>query len=474
MTERSRENTATISRIQIIDGLNTILGESGLLKDNDVRSRSESWASSRSCRALAIARPRDTEQLSRMLTFCNKYQVSVVAYGGGTGLVEGAIAGPDEILLSLERMRHIGEIDTTTRTVIVEAGVTLQQLQEAVAGHDLVFPLDLGARGSCTIGGNIATNAGGNRVIRFGMIREMVLGLEVVLADGTIISSLNRMLKNNSGYDVKQMFIGSEGTLGIVTRASLRLREQWLSQNAALLAIEKFSDVLRLLKLVDSKLGGGLSAFEVMWSDFYRVVTQKQEHKRPPLAEGYPYYVLVEALGGDMESDSQRFEAMMADIFEAGVIADAVIATSSAQIQSFWHIRDGVEHLFSLGPIYMFDVSLPISCMEGYVYDVREKLLQEWPGHHCIVWGHLGDSNLHLWITTGQENTENQKKVECMVYDPLVEIGGSVSAEHGIGLEKKDYLSMTRSPPEISIMRQLKKTMDPKNILNPGRIFDMH
>lgn len=473
MIKSVQKSAVSLSDSRIVGELRLILGPSGLLTGDDVRSRSESWASPQSCQAMAVALPNDTAQLSEVLSFCNRHEIGVVAYGGGTGLVEGAVAVTGEILLSLERMRRIGDIDTTTRTVMVEAGVTLQQLQEAVAQHDLVFPLDLGARGSCTIGGNIATNAGGNRVIRFGMIREMVLGLEAVLADGTVVSSLNRMLKNNAGYDLKQLFIGSEGTLGIVTKATLRLREQWRSQNAALLAIENFSDVLRLLKLVDSKLGGGLSAFEVMWSEFYNVVTQKQEQERPPLPGVYPYYVLVEALGGDLESDSQRFEAMMVDIFEAGVIADAVIATSSAQIQRFWHIRDGVEHLFSLGPIFMFDVSLPISNMEEYVAEVKEELHLKWPEHHCIVWGHLGDSNLHLWITTGHNSAEDQSRVESIVYDPLVDIGGSVSAEHGIGLEKKGYLGMTRTGTEIAIMRQLKRTLDPQNTLNPGRIFDI-
>lgn len=473
MTEFAQETSVETAKSRLLDGLNDILGPSGLLTGDEVSGRSESWASHRSCRAMAIVRPAHTEQLSRTLAFCHEHQVGVVAYGGGTGLVEGAVAGPDEILCSLERMRRIGEIDPITRTVVVEAGVTLQELQEAVEDHDLVFPLDLGARGSATIGGNIATNAGGNRVIRFGMIREMVLGLEAVLADGTVVSSLNRMLKNNAGYDVKQFFIGSEGTLGIVTKATLRLREQWRSQNAALLAIESFSDVLRLLKLVDSKLGGGLSAFEVMWCDFYEVVTEKQKQGSAPLPSGYPYYVLVEALGGDMESDSQRFEAMMVDIFEAGIIADAVIATSSTQIQSFWHIRDGVEHLLSLGPIFMFDVSLPISKMEDYVQGVKDELHRNWPDHHCIVWGHLGDSNLHLWITTGSDSAEDRKLVEGIVYQPLIGIGGSISAEHGIGLEKKDYLSMTRTGPEIAIMRQLKQTLDPQNILNPDRIFDI-
>jgi FAD/FMN-containing dehydrogenase len=472
MISNARETSSGVFNSRMLDELHEVLGSSGLLTGEDVSNRNESWASHNPCRALAIVRPANTDQLSKVLALCHQHQIAVVPYGGGTGLVEGAVAGPDEILLSLERMRTIGEIDATTRTVTVDAGVTLQQLQDAVEEEGLEFPLDLGARGSATIGGNIATNAGGNRVIRFGMIREMILGLEAVLADGTVVTSLNRMLKNNAGYDLKQLFIGSEGTLGIVTRATLRLREKWQSQNAALLAVESFADVLHLLKLIDSKLGGGLSAFEVMWREFYNIVTEKKEGA-VPLPRGHSYYVLVEALGGDVVSDSQRFEAMLAEIFETGFIADAVIATSAAQTRSFWEIRDGVEYLLSLGPIIMFDVSLPVSDMEGYVAEVRHRLSETWPDHHCIVWGHLGDSNLHLWITTGDASASDRKRVEEIVYSPLSSIGGSVSAEHGIGLEKRDYLSLTRSETEIALMRQLKKTLDPLGILNPGRIFNM-
>lgn len=453
-----------------LDELLGILGPNGLLQGDDVRARSEGWASTESCRALAIARPVTTDEVAGVMAICHRRGVGVVPFGGGTGLVEGAIAASDELLLSLERMRKM-TIDPVMRTATVEAGITLEQLQDAAAAHDLIFPLDLGARGSATIGGNIATNAGGNRVIRFGMMREMVLGIEAVLADGTVISSLNRMLKNNAGYDLKQLFIGSEGTLGIVTRATLRLRENWRSQNAAFLSLTAFSDVLKLLKLVDGRLGGGLSAFEVMWRDFYDYVTAPDGGVSAPLRRGASYYVLVEALGGDMDSDSQRFEAMLADIFETGVINDAVIATSSAQVQSFWRVRDSVERLLDLGPMLMFDVSLPISEMETYVAGVRKDLTACWPKHSCVVWGHLGDSNLHLWITVHSTTAEDRARVEDMVYAPLAAIGGSISAEHGIGREKLAYLSLTRNASEIALMRRFKATLDPDGILNRGKVL---
>lgn len=466
-----RQARPALGESAVLDELRAILGPNGLLEGDDVQARSEGWSSARSCQAAAIARPATTNEVAATMAVCHRHGVGVVPLGGGTGLVEGAIAAPDEVILSLERMRKMA-IDPVMRIATVEAGATLQQVQDAAAADDLVFPLDLGARGSATIGGNIATNAGGNRVIRFGMMREMVLGLEAVLADGTVISSLNRLLKNNAGYDLKQLFIGSEGTLGIVTRATLRLREKWRSQNAAFLSLAAFTDVLKLLKLVDGRLGGGLSAFEVMWREFYDCVTEPESGIAAPLRRGAPYYVLIEALGGDIESDSQRFEAMLADIFETGVITDAVIATSTAQVQSFWRVRDGVERLFDLGPILMFDVSLPISEMETYVAGVRETLAERWPEHSCVVWGHIGDSNLHLWITVHSSAVEDRASVEEIVYAPLAAIGGSVSAEHGIGREKRAYLSLTRNAAEIALMRRFKDALDPTGILNRGKVLD--
>ncbi|MEX2494569.1 MAG: FAD-binding oxidoreductase [Woeseia sp.] len=451
--------------------LGSLLDPAGLLTGADVRVRGVGWASLGSCQAMAIARPANTEEVVAILEICRRHVVSVVPLGGGTGLVEGAVAAEHELLLSLERMRSEPQIDPMTRTAVVDAGVTLEQLQNAADAHNLVFPLDLGARGSATIGGNIATNAGGNRVIRFGMMREMVLGLEVVLADGTLLSSLNRMLKNNAGYDLKQLFIGSEGTLGVITRACLRLREKWRSQNAALLSLTSFDNVLKLLKFTDARLGGSLSAFEAMWGGFYDTVTAPHNGIPAPLDRGQPYYVLIEALGGDSPGDRERFETLLAEIYDSGVLQDAAVAESLIQTMSFWQIRDAVEKLLELGPMIMFDVSLPISAMEEYVAGVRERLAARWPDHRCIVWGHLGDSNLHLWITVHSSDPGDRAQVEEIVYAPLHEVGGSISAEHGIGLEKRAYLSLTRTDPEISLMRLLKQTLDPEGILNPGKVI---
>jgi FAD/FMN-containing dehydrogenase len=391
--------------------------------------------------------------------------------GGGTGLVGGAIASPDEILLSTERLRRIEEIDPIGRTAIVQAGVTLKTLQSAAADANLFFPLDLGARGTATIGGTVSTNAGGNRVIRYGMMRDSVLGLEVVLADGTIVSSMNRLIKNNAGYDLKQLFIGSEGTLGIITRAVLRLREKGLSQIVALLALHSFDKVAPTLKTLDQRLGGTLSAFEVMWPEFYSLVTSPPARHAGPLPSGSALYCLVESTGGDDAIDRERFVSVLNDLIESDTVADAVVAESEAQAAAMWALRDDVEQILRIGPVFMFDVSLPIRSMDAYIETVRSALAMRWSDAICVVWGHVGDCNLHLWITVQDASDEAHHQVERVVYEPLAAIGGSISAEHGIGTEKRDYLHHSRSAEERQIMLAFKQTLDPLGILNPGRVL---
>ena len=415
-------------------------------------------------------RERQGEEVAAILRYANIERLPITAWGGKSGLVEGGVTHGG-IALSLERMTAIEEIDTVNATMTVEAGAILQTVAEAAEEQDFFFPLDLGARGSATIGGNISTNAGGNRVIRYGMMRDMVLGLEAVLADGTVISSMNRMIKNNAGYDLKQLFLGSEGTLGIVTRAVLRLRPKPISQDTAFVAVDDFKSVTRFLRHMERGLGGTLSAFEVMWSDFYDLVTNPPAEGRAPIPAGHPYYVLVEAMGGDQESDAARFEATLSSAIEAGDVADAVIAKSQAERNAMWALRDDVAQTFHHYPIFTFDVSMRLSDMEDYVATVREGLAARWPAHKVFIFGHLGDGNLHIIASVGDGAAETRRAVEAVVYEPLQAIGGSVSAEHGIGLEKRAYLGLSRSPAEIALMKVLKRTLDPNNILNPGKVL---
>ena len=456
---------------QTIDRLREVLGDQGLLTGEDARIRSTGWGHREPCVAIAIARPRSTEEVAAVLRICNEEAVGVVAQGGLTGLVGGTVPAEGELGLSLERMNRIESVDAIGRTMTVQAGVPLQAIQQRAEEEGLLFPLDLGARGSCQIGGNVATNAGGNRVIRYGMTREMVLGLEAVLADGTILSSMNKMIKNNAGYDLKHLFIGSEGTLGVVTRVVLRLRTRPRSHCAALAALDGFEQVTRFLGAVDEGLGGTLSAFEVLWEDFYHLVTSEPAHSRPPLAYGHPYYVLVEALGADQSLDSERFETVLTGCLEQGLIVDAAVATSRAERDKLWEMRDDVEQLGRLGPTFTYDVSLAIADMESYIAEVRTGLTAQWPDSKCVVFGHLGDCNLHVVASVGDGSHEARRAVEEIVYSPLRSRGGSVSAEHGIGTEKRNYLSWSRSEEELALMRTLKQTLDPRGILNPGKVL---
>jgi FAD/FMN-containing dehydrogenase len=463
--------TAQLSPDPLVAELEAALGPDAVFAGEAALEKAQgAWMRLGSPRAVVF--PRSTEEVSAVLKVAHRLGAPVVPWGGKTGLAGGATAD-DAIALSLEKMNRIEEIDVASATMTVEAGCILQVACEAAEAQGLLLPLDLGARGSATIGGNISTNAGGNRVVRYGMMRDMVLGLEAVLADGTVVSSMNRLMKNNTGYDLKQLFIGAEGTLGVVTRAVLRLRSAPLSQNTAYVATDDFDSIPRLLRTLESALGGGLSAFEVMWPAFYALVTTPPANGASPLPYGHSYYVLVEALGGDEAADAERFERVLGQALEDGLIVDAVIAKSQAERAKMWALRDDVGQVNRKGPAITFDVSLRIADMPAYVAEIDGQLRARWPNVDNYVFGHLGDGNLHVLVRTGETGPEVKKAVEAIVYGPLKAIGGSVSAEHGIGLHKKAYLALTRSEAEIALMRTLKRALDPKGILNPGKILDV-
>ena len=456
----------------LVNKIKNITGESGLLLGKDVSERKAGIWIDKPIAARAIVRPKDTKEVSEILALCNKNKLSVVPHGGLTGLSQAAITKSNEIVVSTERMIKIEDIDPVGRTLSSQSGAKLQAIQEAAESEGMYFPLDLGARGSCTIGGNASTNAGGNKVIRYGMTRDLVLGLEAVLADGTIISSMNSMIKNNTGYDLKQLFIGSEGTLGIITRVVLRLQEKPLSQCTALLAADSFDKVKKILKHLDSGLAGNLTAFEVMWNEFYILVTTPPALSNPPIPQNYPFYILVEYSGFNQVVDTQHFNGLLEAALKKDIILDAVIAQNEKDRRRLWGIRDDVEQQFQYGPIKIFDISLPINSMEAYIEEVRANLKKHWKEFHCTVFGHLADCNLHIITAVGSGEKKAIKLMEECVYEPLRAIKGSVSAEHGIGLEKKSYLTVSKTEEEIKLMKKLKKSLDPNNILNPGKIFD--
>jgi FAD/FMN-containing dehydrogenase len=446
-----------------------IVGEQGILEGAAVRERAGTLFHGR-VDAELLVRPRSTEQVSAVLGLCHARAQPVVTHGGLTGLVNGADAAAHEIVLSLESMNSIERVDVPGRCLRAQAGVQLGRVQREAESHGMVFPLDLGARDSATVGGNISTNAGGLRVLRYGMMRNLVLGVEAVLADGTVLTSLNRMLKNNAGYDLKHLFIGSEGTLGVVTRAELRLVSRTRSQETLLASLPSFEALVDLLDRLDSGLGGQLAAFEALWGNYYDYNTAPPAENIAPLERGAPFYAIAETLGGDQQGDRARLEQVLAEALEAGTITDVTLASSENERRAIWAIREDVWQVRNIAPLLTFDVSLPIGNMRAYSEEVCAAVTTLVGENRAFVFGHMADGNLHLAIAAG-DDAAMRAKVEHIVYQPLAAIGGSVSAEHGIGLEKRDYLPLSRTAAEISTMRLLKQALDPKNILNPGKVF---
>jgi FAD/FMN-containing dehydrogenase len=420
----------------------------------------------------AIIRPRNTEEVAAALRICNQYRQPVVTQGGLTGLVGGANLRDGELALSLERMNHIVEIDRTSGTMTVEAGTPLQVVQEAALNAGLYFPLDLGARGSCTIGGNLATNAGGNRVIKYGMMRDQVLGLEAVLASGEVIGALHKMIKNNSGYDLRNLLIGSEGTVGVITRAVLRLRPRPRAVATAWCALPSYSAVTKLLEEAQAGLSAGVSAFEVMWAGYYDAVLANLPSLRAPVNERYPFYVLLESVGGDPARHTEAFEEFLGRMLEEDVVSDAALATSESDALAFWAIRDAPGEYPKFIPNHAaYDVSFSISDVGDAAERCDIRLRECWPQALVMIYGHLGDGNLHIVVDVPGAGKTLHGEIDDVVYDVTREFHGSVSAEHGIGTKKKAYLGFTRSDADVAAMHAVKAALDPRGILNPGKIF---
>lgn len=421
-------------------------------------------------RILALAYPRTTRHVSAILAFCNERRIAVQPQGGMTGLAGGSVPLGPCVVLSLERMRSILELDVDAATITVEAGVVMESVQKAAQAADLFFPLDVGGRGSCQIGGNVSTNAGGNRVLRFGMTRDLVLGVQAVLADGTVIDSLSKVIKNNTGYDLRQLFIGSEGTLGVITAVALRLFPKPRSTCTGLCGVADYPAVVELLRRARLGFGSQLTAFEVMWPDFYDLATIGLQ-RNAPLPAGAGVYVLLETMGQDAAADTQRFEKVLGETLEAEVIKDAIIAQSGREATDLWTLRDSpgewqrTPHWPQLG----FDVSVPTGEIGSLMQEIDRGLSARWPNLKTVYFGHVADGNLHASVRMNG-HTIPAIQIEDAVYEIVSRRRGSISAEHGIGSLKRDFLHYSRSPAELSLMRALKQAMDPNGILNPGKI----
>jgi FAD/FMN-containing dehydrogenase len=426
----------------------------------------------------AVAAPRDVDQVSTILRACHAARVPVIPYGGGTGLVGGQIGGADicPLILSLERMRAVRAIHADENVLIAEAGAVLADVQQAAQGVDRVFPLSLASEGSARIGGLLATNAGGVNVLRYGNARDLVLGLEVVMADGAIWHGLRRLRKDNTGYDLRHLLLGSEGTLGVITAASLRLFPRPAEQGAALMVVDSPRAALALLGLAQARFGGGISAFELIGGMGLRFLAEKLPQVRQPFATPPDWMVLVDLGLPAGQDPAQGLEALFADGLEAGLVHDGVIAQNSAQRAEFWTLRETIpEANRHIGAISSHDISVPLSCIPEFI-DRAGPVLARLGEFRINCFGHLGDGNLHynVFPVAGRSRADHENQRDAIkgaVHDLVHELGGSVSAEHGVGRLKTGDLQKYGDPVKLAAMRAIKDALDPRGILNPGAVL---
>ncbi|MCF3933683.1 FAD-binding oxidoreductase [Acuticoccus sp. M5D2P5] len=459
----------------LIASLRERLGPKSVLTGDDIPRRN--WADETKLepvRPAALILPRDTMEVSIALRLCNEAGQAVVTQGGLTGLAAGAHPMAGEFALSLEKMKGIEEIDPVAGTLTALAGTTLADVQAAAEQAGFHCGIDLGARGSCSIGGNVATNAGGNQVLRYGMTRKNILGLEAVQADGTILTSLNKMMKNNTGYDWTQLLVGSEGTLAVITRVVVALHPRPKAVETVLVALPSAASAMTLLKCLEETFGAGLMVFEGMWSEFVSVATEQLGIVRP-FAEEHDLIVLAEiAPGGD--NPAEAVEEALGALLEEGIIVDAIIARSGGDAQRLWSYRESVYEYQRLHATQIgFDISIPRPAIGDAVADLRALRAAHWPGALQVVFGHIADSNLHIVIGPrtpgGGIDAAETKAVETGIYDIVRRHHGSISAEHGIGRAKRPYLAHSRTEAELKLMQAIKVTLDPKGILNQGRVI---
>lgn len=422
---------------------------------------------------LAIALPVTVEQVQAIVRWANQHEVALVPSGGRTGLSGGAVAARGELVLSLERMNKVLDFNAVDRTLTVQPGIALEAVHNAAAEHGLVYPVDFAARGSCSLGGNIATNAGGIRVIRYGNTREWIAGLKLVTGSGELLDLNRGLIKNSSGYDLRQLVIGSEGTLGVVVEATLRLTDPPPPTNVMLLALPSFEVLMQVFAEFRTRLQ--LEAFEFFTDRALHHVLAHGAQK--PFEEVYPYYVVTEFASGDEAQEAAALAAFEA-CMEQGWVSDGVISQSDAQAAQLWRLREGITEALARYKPYKNDVSVRISAMPAFLQETQALLGQAYPDFEVVWFGHIGDGNLHINVLKpdGLDNDEFVRQCEQvtkLLAQSLQRHDGSISAEHGIGLVKKAYLESTRSPAEIAVMRGIKQVLDPKGLMNPGKVFDV-
>ncbi|WKB52692.1 FAD-binding oxidoreductase [Eleftheria terrae] len=470
-----------MSKPALLDALRAAVGPNNLLVDGDLSAWELDWRKRYRGKALAVVRPGSTAEVAAVVQACAAHGASLVPQGGNTGLVGGSV--PDQsgtqVLLSLQRLNRIREIDPANLTMTVEAGCVLQVVQEAAAAQGLLFPLSLAAEGSCTIGGNLATNAGGTQVLRYGNARELCLGLEVVTAQGETWDGLSGLRKDNTGYDLRDLYIGSEGTLGIITAATLKLYPQPAGRVTALAALPSLQHAVSLLQLAQARLGAGLTGFEVMGEFALQLVAKHFPQLARPLGPS-PWMVLLEQSDTESEAHARAlFESMLETALEQELITDAAIAESIEQSRGLWHLRESIPLAQAEeGLNIKHDISVPVSRIPAFVAEADALVTQRFPGARLVNFGHLGDGNLHYNVqapagaAAADFLREHEAAVNEAVYDAVVAHGGSISAEHGIGALKREELNRRKSPVALSLMRTIKRALDPELRLNPGRTID--
>jgi len=455
----------------------SMLGETGLISDaSDLEQYNRDWMGKYRGSSQVALRPKTTEDVSKILQYCNERRIAVVPQGGNTGLVGGSVPVRDEVILSTSMMNKILEFDEVSGIVVCEAGCVLENLDTFLAGKGHRMPLDLGAKGSCQIGGNVATNAGGSRFVRYGSLRSSVLGMEVVLANGTVVDMLTTLKKDNTGYDLKQLMIGSEGTLGVITKLAIATPRRLTSVNAALLGLDTFDDVRQLLILAKSSLGEILSAFEFMDLEAVELGLQHLHGVRDPLESRHKFYVLLETCGSNEAHDQEKLETFLSGAFEQGTIVDGVIAQDQTQMDSFWTLREGLpEALLKEGKAttFKYDVSLPLKDFYSLVDETRTRLGST--SSATVGWGHIGDGNLHLNIAVrnAKDNDAVRELMEPFVYEWVSSRRGSISAEHGLGQMKAEKIFYSKPQAAVETMKLIKGALDPNGILNPHKMLPL-
>jgi FAD/FMN-containing dehydrogenase len=470
----------SLDRTAALAALAAAVGADHVLSEGDRSAWEQDWRRRWRGRSLAVVRPGSTAEVAAVVKACAAHGLSLVPQGGNTGLVGGGV--PDDsgtqVLLSLQRLNRVRALDAANLAITVEAGCVLQAVQEAAAAQGLMFPLSLAAEGSCTIGGNLATNAGGTQVLRYGNARALCLGLEVVTADGEVWDGLSGLRKDNTGYDLRDLFIGSEGTLGIITAATMVLVPQPAAITTALAACASVRDCVALLELARARLGAGLTGFEMMGRFALDLVARHFPQLPAPLPQA-AWTVLLEQSDNEGEAQARhRFEALLGDALERGLIQDAVVAESLQQSQGLWHVRESIPLAQSHeGLNIKHDIALPVSAVPDFVAQTDALLQAAIPGVRLVNFGHLGDGNLHYNVQApaGGDATrflaEREHEVNTIVYDAVQRFGGSISAEHGVGQLKREEIVARKSPVALALMHRVKQALDPQRRLNPNRVL---